>query len=327
MPHAGTKLSPFDVGHSYARDVNGSTPGKEDHKHKQKHSIKAGTNNVTEAQTSSKDSAGGTEDDDADDGDSDEVDKDSSNAEDPDVKAPSECAAGVDGHQTGSTFINEGLHITMKDSDDRYRAGARYENSDDEAYDDLDLISHAEKEGSEMDYLEERVIVESEEDEPHRTYSGATGDGSPAMEAPSGDSSDDFFGGLDLVDEQPGEPSDFDEQFRNLLDGTDGNNGNDLGALSSVFADATDYLPPSPMLPSQRRVRFAEPPHSEIGGFGTYLNRGMFRDQAQGPTFSSLSDLEVHSDASSGYESEFQSLTFERSVSLANQLSVYSRLW
>ena len=327
MPHAGTKLSAFDVGHSHARDMNGKALGKKDQVHKHKSSIKAGTNNVTEGQASSEDSAGGAEDGDADDddGNSDEVDNDSSNAEDPDVMAPSECAAGVDGHQTGSIFTNEGSQITTKFSEDRYQGGAQHEDSDDEAYDDLDLISHAEKEGSEMDYLEERVIVESEEDGPQRTYSSATTQRSPAMEAPTGDSSDDMLGAPGLDDEQLGEPSDFEEKFnRTIRDGTD---GDAFSAFHSDFALATDYFPLSPKLPPQRRVRFAEPPHSEIGGFGTYLNHGVFRDQAQGPTFSSISDLEVHSDSSSGYESESQSLTFDRSVSLANQLFMYSRCW
>lgn len=309
MPYAGTKLSAFDVGHSYAREVTGNTPGKKDQVHKQKHLLKAGTNDVTESQASSEDGAGGAEDGDADDGDgnSDEVDKDSSNAEDPNVKAPSECAAGVGGHQTGSKSTHEGSHVTMKVSEDRH------ENSDDEAYDDLDLISHAEKDGSEMDYLEERVIVESEDDGPQRTYSGT-----PAMEDPSGDSSDDIFGGLGLGDEQLGEPSDFEEKFnRTIHDGTD---ADAFSAFPSDFAGATDFLSPSPTLPSQRRVRFAEPPHSEIGDFGTPLNPGIFRQQARGFPFSSSPNLELQSDASSGYESEFQSVTFERSVSLANQL-------
>ena len=304
MPHAGTRLSAFDVGHSYTRDVNGNTPSQKDHLHQQKQSIEAGTQDVTEGQASSENNAGAAEDGDADDGDgnSDEVDKDSSNAEDPDVKAPSECVAGVGGHQTGSRFTNEGSHVTMKISEDRYQAGARHENSDDEGYDDLDLISDAEKEGSEMDYLEERVIVESEEDGPQRTHPGATTEGSPAME------------------QQLGEPSDFEEKFnRTILDGTD---GDAFGAIPSDFAFANDYyLLSSPTLAPQRRVRFAEPPHSEIGGSGSYLNQGMFRGQDQAPTFSSISDLEIHSDGSSGYESEFQSLTSGRSVSLANQLS------
>lgn len=310
-PHAGGKLSAFDVGHSHIRGSKGSSPGRQDQLHTQKNSIQVGAQEAAEG-GGSGDGAAGVEDSDAGDGDGncDEEDE-SNNAEDTDATAPSDCTINADGHQTGPTIHKKASRAPTKLSVHNHQADPQHENSDDGVYEGLDLISDSEDDGSDMDSVEERAIIRSEEDdEPQPTDQYLAEGGRPTTETSSSDSSDDIWDGFDISQEHFGEPSDFFGELFSRTDtcnSPDGSDGDDFGGYPSEFAITTDDPSPSPK-PTQRRVRFAEPPHSDIQGFNPNSDEDIFRNEVTGPTFSPGSGLDSNchtdSEGSSGYESE-----------------------
>ena len=311
-PRAGDKLSAFDVGHSHVRGSKGSSPGRQDQLHKQKNSIQVGTKEAA-GEGGSDDSAAGVGDSDADDGGGNGDEEDESNdADDTDATAPSRCTIIADGHQTGPTIINSATGAPTRMSKHRHQADLQHESSDDEMYEGgIALISDCEEDGIDMYHLERRAIVQAE------IASRAANEGSSGGEASSSDSSEDMWDGFDFSQEHVGEPSDF---FGELFSRTDNNNspegsdGDDLGGFPSDFGFATDDASPSPR-PTQRRVRFAEPPHSEMQGFNSNSDEDVFQTEVTRPTFlpgSGLdSNCDTDSDGSSGYESESCRVSFD----------------
>lgn len=192
-----------------------------------------------------------------DDGHSDgaEADEEDENGRDGDVIAPSDSAIHRDGNRAGhikgksttggksskssSGFARQkGLVIknstSVKDGD---HSQVDEDSFDDEDYNGVDLISDSEDGGSSAEQLEERLIIDSEE------------------EIPFGFSSDDdggydLDGGLFLSDVPY-----FDEQYGR----------NDPAVLANeieIFNSASffeDNTPPLPTRTGKRRVRFADP--------------------------------------------------------------------
>ena len=305
-PHAAPKLSRFDIGHAHGHFEQKDSSGRQTQAHSPKNSVQ-GMKNAVNADDSGENAMSAGDDDAEDsDGDSAEADEESSETEDPDAIAPPACATDEDGHQAGPAISNKTSKTCAKSSKASQQTNSPQESSDDEVYAGIDLISDSERDGSDMDHIEERAIVDSEEhDDSHITPSAT-------IDEQHGDQSyfydnDDIWSGLDLDQRPPGDPSDFfDEQFSrtNLYNFLNHDDGDDFSGLPTDIGFTTDDPSKSPSLPSQRRVRFAEPPHSEIQG-----TVAIFRDAKQEPVFSSGTGLDDPSDtdskSSSGYECEF----------------------
>ena len=308
-PHVATKLSAFDLGHTHSHMERRDKNGNHTHAPYPNNTVQVGTKDGANTDGSDQ-SATSPGDVDAEDEseDSADADEEGGDTEDPDEIAPSGGATEDDGHQAGPPMSTTIANTYANSSKDNH-----HESSDDEVYNGIDLISDSEKDGSDMDHLEERAIVDSEDDdEPRRTSHGAANNEPPVAETRLHDS-DAAWEGLDFSQGTFGETSDFfDEQFgQTNLFGFLNDDCDDFSGFPSDFANPKDDLSRSPSLPSQRRVRFAEPLHSEIEGLKTYFDddgKDMFQKVKQEPIFSSGSLLDGHSDAdsdsSSGYECE-----------------------
>lgn len=313
-PHASPKLSAFDLGHVHAHMEKKNDSGKNSQAHSSKTSTQIGTQRATQAEGSDESTTSAGENDAEDsDGNSAKADDESSDTEDPDVIAPPGGAMDKDGHQTGPKINTTASNTCTGASQASHQAVSQAESSDDEAYNGIDLISDSEKDGSDMDHLEERAIVDSEEDETQQASRDVTSNELPATPGHVHDLSDDAWVGLDSNHGSFSQPSDFfDQQFNptEIYDFLNDDDCNDFSGFPSDFPLTTDDTSKSRSLPSQRRVRFAEPPHSEIEGFNPHIDDGndMFQDIKHEPTFSLGSIWDNHSDTdsdlSSGYECE-----------------------
>ena len=304
VPHAAHKLSPSDLGHAHGHFEHKDRSERQTQAPSPTNSVQ-GMKNAANVEGSGE-NATSTGDDDAEDsdGDSDEADEESNDAEDPDAIAPPACATDEDGHQAGPAISIKDSKTCAKGSKVSQQTNSPQESSDDEGYAGIDLISDSERDGSDMDHIEERAIVDSEEHHDSHITRSATNE-EPHGAQTSSPPYDDIWGGLDLDQRPLGDPSDcFDEQFDqthlyNFL-----NNDDDFSGFPTDIGFTTDDPSKSPSLPSQRRVHFAEPPHSEIQG-----TAAIFRDANPDPEFSSAVGLDERSDAdsesSSGYECEF----------------------
>lgn len=309
-PHVATKLSAFDLGHTHSHMERRDKNGKHTHVPYPNNTVQVGTKDgaKTDGSEQSAASAGGIDAEDESDNSAD-ADEESNDPEDPDVIAPSGGATKDDGHQAGPA-----MSATVAKTSPNSSKDSHHESSDDEVYNGIDLISDSEKDGSDMDQLEERAIVDSEDDdEPRRTSHDAANNEPSVIETRLHDS-DATWEGLDFGHGTFGETSDFfDEQFgqTNLFGFLNDDECDNFSGFPSDTANPKDDNSRSPSLPSQRRVRFAEPLHSEIEGLNTYFDddgKDMFQKVKQEPIFSSGSLLDEHSDAdsdsSSGYECE-----------------------
>ena len=305
-PHAAPKLSPFDLGHVHGHFERKDSSGRQPQASSPKNSVQ-GMKNVANPESSGENATSAGDDDAEDsDGDSAEADEESSEIEDPDAIAPPACATDEDGHQAGPAMRIKPSKTCAKGSKVSQQTISPQESSDDEVYADIDLISDSERDGSDMDHIEERAIVDSEEhDGLHITRSATNDELHDAQTCSYAD--DGIWEGLDLDQRPSGDPSDFfDEQFgqTNLYTFLNHDVDDEFSGFPTDIGFTTDDPSKSPSLPSQRRVRFAEPPHSEIQG-----TIAMFRDTKQEPVFSSGIGLDDHSNAdsqsSSGYECEF----------------------
>lgn len=304
-PHAAPKLSPFDLGHTHCHFEQKDSSGRQTQASSPMNSVQGMKN--AEGSGENATSAG---DDDAEDsdGDSAEADEESSETEDPDAIAPPACATDEDGHQAGPAMSTGHSKTCAKAFKASQQTNSPQESSDDELYAGIDLISDSEGDGSDMDHIEERAIVDSEEHDDSYITRSITID-EPHGAQTSSHAYDDIWEGIDLDQRPPGDPSDFfDEQFSqtHLYNFLNHDDGDDFSGFPTDIDFTTDDPSKSPSLPSQRRVRFAEPPHSEI-----QVPIALFRDAKQEPVFSSGTGLDDPSDAdsksSSGYECEFQS--------------------
>ena len=325
-PHAAPKLSPFDLGHAHGRFEHKDSPGRQAQTSSPKNSVQ-GMADAANAEGSGENATSAGDDDAEDsDGDSAEADEESSETEDPDAIAPPACATDEDGHQAGPAIsIKHSSMTCAKGSKINQQTNSPQESSDDELYAGIDLISDSERDGSDMDHIEERAIVASEEHDDSHVTRSATNDELHGAQA-SSYADEDIWEGLDFHHRPLGDPSDFfDEQFSqtHLYNFLNSDDGNDFSGFPTDIGFTTDDPSKSPSLPSQRRVRFAEPPHSEIQG-----TVALFEDAKQESLCSSGTGLDDHSDAdsksSSGYECELLAVIGSRR-SLTKYLS--SRLW
>ena len=246
------------------------------------------------------------------DGDSANEDDESSSLEDPDAIAPSGRSTDEDGHQAGPIDCTKDTTTLFNDSERCVQHDTQQDSSDDDIYEGIDLISDSEKDGSDMDHLEERAIVDSEDvDEPLNGASDTVNQ-LPKPGVLSAGPSDDIWEGLDIDQNHLDEPSDyFHEQFSQMDEQNffNDHDGDYFPAFDSCFDSVTRDPSDVPTQTSQRRVRFAEPPHSEIGGSTLYDESfGMFSNPNAAPPPSPVSgtdqDLGADSDSSSGYECE-----------------------
>ena len=310
-PHSATKLFASDVGHLHAPIHKKRSSSKPNQKTNLKKSLQVGTEKAAEGE-SLEDSALSAEDSDADDNDENGADADegSSDAEDPDVIAPSGCAVDDEGHQTGPAMTYAGTHTSPKRLKQCLEAEKQQESSDDEGYEGVNLVSDSEKDGSEMDYLEERAIVESEDtNEPSGQPSGMAKDEPQTTEAPWYTSFDGGWEGVGVSHPFDEPPDFFHEQISqmgqfNFVNSIDSDGSDSFTGSASNFENANDESLDLPISPAQRRVHFAEPPHSEISGFSLYNDAPISMFDALPDSSVMDSNVEAGSDSSSGYECE-----------------------
>ncbi|KAL8795428.1 MAG: hypothetical protein Q9195_002017 [Heterodermia aff. obscurata] len=315
-PHAAPKLSPFDLGHAHGHFEQKDRSERQAQASSPKSSVQ-GMKNGANAESSGEDATSAGDDDaEESDGDSAEADEESSDADDPDAIAPPACVTDEDGHQAGPATSTKDSKTCLKRSKVGQQTNSPQDSSDDEVYAGIDLISDSERDGSDMDHLEERAIVDSEDHDDSYITRSATND-EPHVPQTSSHSYDDIWGGLDFDQLPPGDPSDFfDEQFgqTHLYNFLNDDDGDEFSGFPTDIDFTTDDPSKSPSLPSQRRVRFAEPPHSEIQG-----TVAIFRDANQETEFSSVAGLDgrsndADSQSSSGYESDYGETTDEDDI-------------
>ncbi len=196
---------------------------------------------------------------------------------DSDGMAPSGCTIDQDGKQAGPIIEKSIISLIGTDKSRKRRldspdvytnrhktlkrtreAGVADEKSDDEDYAGVDLISDGEEGEPSVEQEEENMIIDSEEE---NDFAG----GSMFVPAPASDTSDDGWGGSELVDGFIlSDIQYFDEQIGRT-------DPSELANEAEIFNAASffDDLPFSvPTIPEPRRVRFAEPlvPYANTSG-------------------------------------------------------------
>ena len=260
LAYGAPKLSAFDVGHkgSNVGRLEGHSPrncsAPKDAGHVTATDVSAGGGPVEST------SSGEQEDEEDGDNDNDKADDDGDEDQDPDVQAPSGCAISSTGRQAGHPINlpqSSEHHLTEKATNSTEKVVQFDDSSNDEAYGAVDLISDSEGDGSDMDGVEERAIIDSEDkgvgSAPSGVRKGVNVDRAGSPTESSADSWEGFdFGDGDLSDHQDF----FDEQFnRTDFDGFSAEENDILGNVD-IFGSPS-FL--SPSLPPPRRVRFAEP--------------------------------------------------------------------
>ena len=205
----------------------------------------------TSRSTSSDDDA----DADVSDADAAEPDDESDEDGESDAFAPSDRTIEVHGDQAGHVNGYVSHHESNSDrkssngppaSQDKseiVKASVTVGDSDDDVYNRVDLISDSEEDEPEVEHVEERNIIESEE-------ADGLGTAPAIFEASDGWEGFELDRGLSLEDIPF-----FDEQYGRT-------DSNILDSSLELFQSASilDEVPlPSPPLPSPRRVRFKEP--------------------------------------------------------------------
>jgi len=254
--HGATKLSAFDVGHKL------SSHGKQQqHRSAPKGSVGIQATSLdhggcSSESVSSDEEAGGE----ANDGDGLEADDDDDEDLDPDVKAPPRCAKDSNGHWAGISggFASSPKQDIGQSVADRAGLKAHAEDSsNDEAYGAVDLISDSERDGSDMDCVEERAIIDSEDGDTVKAQASLQTKSPVGRARSPSESSENNWEGFDFGDGHLSDHQDFfDEQFSRT--GLDSFLDDEIDILGNVdlFAEENLLFPPSP---PRRRVRFADP--------------------------------------------------------------------
>ena len=321
-----TKLSAIDVGHKHV-----SVGRLDDHNQRYQLSSKA----PDQVQVTDVSRSGGSMESSSDDGEADEEDGNGEAAkedeeeevEDPDVQAPSDRAAESTAHQAGrSNPSSVLLNYNRNRAPRRTKTDVQVEDSsNDEAYKGVDLISDSDGDESDMDCVEERAIIDSEDDGAGQITSTSRNEHKLARGRSQSGSSDISWEGFDFGDGSlSGHQDFFDEQFdRTDFDGFSTEENDILGDIN-IFGDSSLHSPSSP---SKRRVRFAEPLLEDpvIDTQISSVMQGLARDalsvdieplphitktaiECQG----SGRDSDSESGSSSGYESKFNTQDEER---------------
>ena len=330
--YGAPKLSAFDVGHK------GSNIGRsEGHSPRNCSAPKDAAGHVTATDTRAgggaveSTSSGEQEDEEDGDNDKDKADDDGDEDQDPDVQAPSGCATSSTGRQAGHPFNlpeSSEHHLAEKATDSTETTVQLDDSSSDEAYGAVDLISDSEGDGSDMDRVEERAIIDSEDKGVGSAPSGVRKGVDVGRARSPTESLADSWEGFDFCDGGFSDHQDFfDEQFnRTDFDGFSIEE-NDLLGNDDIFGDPS-FL--SPSLPSPRRVRFAEPllenrfidnrfsdgmPNFESNGalaVPSGLDPGGMRNSSDLEGLGE--DLDTESGSSSGYECEFKNVWLKQDL-------------
>lgn len=312
------KLSAFDVGHKQSRHGKDQGPNQQ-HCSAPRDSIRIEAASLdhgcSSMSVSSEDEADGEDND----GDGLEEDDDVEEDLDPDVKAPPGCAIDSDGHRAGLSggFANSPKQDLVAGLADPAELKAQAEDSsNDEAYVGVDMISDSERDGSDMDGVEERAIIDSEDGDTGKAQAGLQAKSQMGRARSPSDSSETNWEGFDFGDGGLSDHQDFfDEQFGRT--GLDSFIDDEIDILGNVdlFAEENLLFPPSP---PRRRVRFAEPlleedlfspqaPKNMRGDVALEAASNLAQDgrnaRSDQPIGSHDSDDE--SGSSSGYECEF----------------------
>ncbi len=313
------KLSAFDVGHKHSRHRKDQGPNQQ-HRSAPKDSVQIqaaslGHSGCSSESVSSEEEAGGEDSD----GDGLAADDDDDEDLDPDGDAPPGCAIDSNGRWAG---MSDGLAKASKrdigqSAADRAELKAHAEDSsNDEAYGAVDMISDSERDGSDMDCVEERAIIDSEDADAGKGPASLQTKSQLGRAKSPSESSENNWEGFDFGDGHLSDHQDFfDEQFNRT--GPDSFLDGEIDILGNVdlFAEENLLFPASP---PRRRVRFAEPLLEEdlFSPQATNNMRGDVAlaaesDVAQDRTsFSSDQPICSHgsdeySGSSSGYECEF----------------------
>ena len=325
------KLSSFDVGHkssNIGRSESHSPPNcsaPKDAGYVTATDISAGRRSVESA------SSGKQEDEEDGDNDEDKADDDGDEDQDPDVQAPSGCATGPTARQAGHPInLSESSehHLTEKATNSTEKTVQVDDSSSDEAYGAVDLISDSEGDGSDMDGVEERAIIDSEDKGAGNAPSGLQKGVNVGRARSPSESSADSWEGFDFGDGDLSDHQDFfDEQFnRTDFDGFSAEENDILGNVD-IFGDPS-FL--SPSLPTPRRVRFAEP-LLENRLIDNHFSDGMPEFESNSPLAvpprldqngtRTCSDheglgetLDTESGSSSGYECEFRNMWLKQDL-------------
>jgi len=257
--HGAIKLSAFDVGHthsSYGKDRGQS----QQHRSAPKDSIQIPAASLDHGGCSSESVSGdeeaGGEDND---GDGLEADDDADEDLNPDVDTPPGCAMDSDGRWAGMSdgFAKSSKRNSGQSVADRAELKAHAEDSsNDEAYGAVDLISDSERDGSDMDCVEERAIIDSEDGDAGKAPASLQTKSQLGRARSPSESSENNWEGIDFGDGHLSDHQDFfDEQFNRTGDSFLDDEIDILGNVN-LFAEENLLFPPSP---PRRRVRFADP--------------------------------------------------------------------
>lgn len=255
-----TKLSAFDVGHKHSR--HGKKQGlNQQHRSAPKDSVQLQATSLDLGERSSE-SVSSEEEADGEDNDGDGLaaDDDDDESLDPDVDAPPGCAMDADGHWAGlsggvANSPKQDLALSVANRAE-FKAQAE-DSSNDEAYVGVDMISDSERDGSDMDCVEERAIIDSEDGDTGKAQANLPSKNQVGRARSPSDSSETNWEGFDFGDGGLSDHQDFfDEQFSRT--GLDSFIDDEIDILGNVdlFAEENLLFPPTP---PRRRVRFAEP--------------------------------------------------------------------
>lgn len=319
-PYGAPKLSAFDVGHKQ------NSVGK----HRSRDAkLRSALRKPLQIQVVSLDHSGGSsesmsgdEEADGEDngGDGLQADEDGDEDIDPDVEAPPGCAIKKSGRQAGtiSDIANSPERKTTSAADRDVEKGQTEDSSNDEAYGAVDLISDSEREGSDMDCVEERAIIDSENTDSEKAHLNSDMKSQISRPRSSSESSEHSWEGFDFGDgDLSDHPDFFDEQFsRTGLDSFFDDENDILGNVD-LFAEENLLFP---AFPPRRRVRFAEPLLEDsatsspvTGGIPSINNEaasvglsGLVQDstEAHSDQKAGTNDSDDDSGSSSGYECE-----------------------
>jgi len=317
--HGAIKLSAFDVGHkhsSYGRDRGQN----QQHRSAPKVSVQIQATSLDHGDCSSEsvssDEEAGGEDND---GDGLAADDDDDEDLDPDADAPPGCAMISNGRWAGMSdgFAKAPKQDIGQSVADRAELKAQAEDSsNDEAYGAVDMISDSERDGSDMDCVEERAIIDSEDGDIGKPQASLQTKSQISRPRSPSESSENNWEGFDFGDGHLSDHQDFfDEQFNRT--GLDSFLDDEIDILGNVdlFAEENLLFPPSP---PRRRVRFADPLLEEDlfspqatnnmrGDVALAAKSHVAQDRTNVPSDQPICshDSDDESGSSSGYECEF----------------------
>ena len=250
-------------------------------------------------------------------------DEDEDDDQEPDVQAPSGRATNSFKRQAGHLnvyLVSPNRERSASNIDYAEKEAHAEDSSNDEAYGGVDLISDSEKDGSDMEGVEERAIIDSEDEDVANVSSTVKHGNNPGRARSPSESSEDNWDGFDFGDgDLPDHQDFFDEQFNRTDFEGFSTEENDIFGNLDMFGDSSLLSPASP---PRRRVRFAEPlledPRVDIGfpsALQALANDALLASAPGIPqdgtkTHTSQPEIEEASDtesgSSSGYECEFE---------------------